>query len=167
MRIVRWLQIRERLLRSDKLAALSVILEKMIVADEDVTARNVARASAGDFKHASDITRQPDRRALLAEAQSRQASLRKAAAKLGKSSPVDLAARLEAAQREIAQLKAEKTLLISAVRAAILSIGRLGGMRAWREYFPAYSEAFEELRRLDALPPADVTDITHGTLHSD
>lgn len=158
---------RELLLPPDKLAALSSTLEKMIAADEDLTARNVARASGGNFKHASDITRQPARRALLEEAQSRQASLRKVAAKLGKSSPVDVAARLEAAQREIAQLKAEKVLLVSAVRAAILSIGRMGGMRAWREYFPAYSRAFEELRRLDALPPADVTDVTHGAARPD
>jgi hypothetical protein len=134
---------------------LSELLELMIGDDETVTARAVVRRSDGIFKHPSDLTRRPERRTLLESAQQRQATLRRAAEKLGKSGKIDVAARLAAAEAEIDRLKQEKVILVAAVRAAILAIGRLGGMKAWREYFPAYSAAFEALREMDAVPAAE------------
>jgi len=40
-----------------------------------------------------------------------------------------------------------------------LAIGRIGGMKAWREHFPAYSEAINELAEMDALPQADIQSV--------
>jgi CHASE3 domain sensor protein len=135
---------------------LSSLLELMIAEDVTITARSIARRSDGAFKHASDLTRRPERRTLVEAAQQRQATLRLAAAKLSKSGKMDVAARLEAAEDEIRRLKADRDILVAAVRAAILAIGRIGGMKAWREYFPVYSDAFASLRRMGAVPNADI-----------
>jgi len=135
---------------------LSSLLELMIAEDVTITARSIARRSEGVFKYASDLTRRPARRTLVEAAQQRQATLRLAAAKLSKSSKIDVATRLEAAEDEIRRLKADREILVSAVRAAILAIGRIGGMKAWREYFPVYSDAFASLKRMGAGPEADV-----------
>lgn len=135
---------------------LSSMLELMIAEDVTITARSIARHPDSVFKHASDLTRRPERRALVEVAQRRQATLRLAAVKLSKSGKIDVAARLEAAENEIRRLKADREILVAAVRAAILAIGRIGGMKAWREYFPVYSDAFASLRRMGAVPEADI-----------
>jgi len=135
---------------------LSCLLELMVVEDVTITARSIARRSHGVFKHASDLTRRPERRALVEAAQQRQATLRLAAAKLSKSGRLDVAARLKAAEDEIRRLKADREILVAAVRAAILAIGRIGGMKAWREYFPIYSDAFASLQRIGVAPDADI-----------
>ena len=56
-------------------------------------------------------------------------------------------------------LKRQRDLLVAGHRAAILAIGRIGGMKAWREYFADYSAALHGLKELSALPEAEVVQI--------
>ncbi|WOB77650.1 hypothetical protein [Brevundimonas nasdae] len=91
--------------------------------------------------------------------QGRQKAVRQVAAKFSKSSPALLAERLAAAQAEVQTLKRQRDLLVAGHRAAILAIGRIGGMKAWREYFVDYSGALQDLKELGALPEAEVVRI--------
>lgn len=135
---------------------LKALLVEMLESDQDLTARSVVKASAGLFRHASDLTRNPERRALLSTYQERQRRLRTVATKIAKTSKLDVAKRLAAAEQEIVRLRSQRELLVVAVRAAIHAVGEQGGMRAWRNFFPAYSAAFADLIELGAVPPADV-----------
>lgn len=138
---------------------LEGLLQMMVEQDIQITFRKVAERSGGRFAHASTFTRRLDLRLAVEAAQSRQKAARKVAAKLSKSSPALLAERLTAAQAEILALKRQRDLLIAGHRAAILTIGRLGGMKAWRDHFAGYSDALQELNELDAVPQADVVPI--------
>jgi hypothetical protein len=91
--------------------------------------------------------------------QSRQKAARQVAAKFSKSSPALLAERLAAAPAEVQALKRQRDLLVAGHRAAILAIGRIGGMKAWREYFAEYSGALQDLKELGALPEAEIVRI--------
>lgn len=138
---------------------LERLLQMMLEQDIEITFRKVAQHSKGRFAHASTLTRPRDLRAAVKSAQSRQKAARQVAAKFSKSSPALLAERLAAAQAEIRTLKRQRDLLIAGHRAAILAIGRVGGMKAWREYFAGYSDALQELKDLSAIPEAEVVHI--------
>lgn len=139
---------------------LEGLLQTMVEQDLDVTFRKVAERSQGRFAHASTITRRLDLRAAVEAAQSRQKAARQVAANFSKNSPALLAERLAAAQAEVQALKRQRDLLVAGHRAAILAIGRIGGMKAWREYFAGYSEALQDLKELGALPEADIVRVT-------
>jgi hypothetical protein len=148
-----------RLLVSDE-AYLEQILETMLHADEDITFRNASRHSKGRFPHPTSLTRRPGLRSLVERYVARQAEARRLAGKIAKSSPAQTAARLATAEARIAELSRQNVLLVAGLRGAILAIGRTGGIRAWKEYFPAYSAAFAELRSLGAVPEGDVVEFS-------
>lgn len=139
-------------------AYLEQLLEKMLHADEDITFRNVSRHSEGGFPFPTSLTRRPGLRRIVEQYVTRQTEARRLAGKLAKSSPAQTAARLAAAEARIADLSRQNTLLIAGLRGAILAIGRTGGIRAWKEFFPTYSAAFSELRNLGAVPDFEVVD---------
>lgn len=141
---------------------LEGLLQSMIEQDIDVTFRKVALHSGGRFAHASTFTRRLDLRTAILAAERRQQAVRQIAAKFSKNSPSLLAERLAAAQVEIGELKRQRDLLVAGHRAAILAIGRIGGMKAWREYFADYSDALQSLSDLDALPEAEIVHIGGG-----
>ncbi len=145
---------------SDK-AYLERVLEGMLLADENITFRNVSRHSAGRFPFPSSLTRRADLRGAVERVIARQSEARQLAGKLAKSSPAQTAARLAAAEARIAELSCQNTLLVAGLRGAILAIGRMGGMRAWKEYFPAYSAAFKELTKLGAVPEVEVPQLSN------
>lgn len=136
----------------DKLPALTQLLQQMLEDDETLSARNVARRSSGDFKHASDITRHAARRDRLEEYQIRQSTLRGLAIRLDKESKPRLQARLAAAEKEIATLKAQRDLLVVGLRSTIHAVGEVGGMRSWRRFYEGYSAAFQTMVELGAVP---------------
>lgn len=138
---------------------LEHLLQTMVEQDIDLTFRGVAERSEGRFAHASTFTRRLDLRAAVEAAQGRQKAVRQVAAKFSKSSPALLAERLAAAQAEVQTLKRQRDLLVAGHRAAILAIGRIGGIKAWREYFVDYSGALQDLKELGALPEAEVVRI--------
>lgn len=140
----------------DRISALNHILDLMIQEDEKITFRRVAERSEGLFPHASSLTRNDNLRGIVDGAISRQADARAVATKYSKSSPARAAAKIAALEAEIKELKGKVELLTASHRAAILAIGRIGGMKAWREHFPAYSEAVNRLVEMEALPQAEV-----------
>lgn len=139
-----------------KHSRLEALLARMLEDDEDLSARNVVKASAGLFRHASDLTRNADRRELLTTYQAQQEQVRRLGTKIAKSSKADVAKRLAAAEQEVHRLRSQRELLVVAVRAVIQAVGEQGGMRAWRKFFPSYSAAFAGLVALDVVPSADV-----------
>lgn len=141
-------------------AYLEQILETMLHADEDITFRNASRHSNERFPHPTSLTRRPSLRGLVERYVARQSEARRLASKIAKSSPAQNAARLAAAEARIAELNRQNALLVAGLRGAILAIGRTGGIRAWKEYFPAYSAAFAELRSLGVVPEGDVVEFS-------
>lgn len=138
---------------------LERVLQMMVEQDIEITFRKVAERSEGRFAHASTFTRRLDLRLAVEAAKSRQKAARQVAAKFSKSSPALLAERLAAAQAEVQALRHQRDLLVAGHRAAILAIGRIGGMKAWREYFADYSGALQDLKELGALPEAEIVRI--------
>lgn len=131
---------------------LRVLLQLMLEEDAELSARNVVRRSAGVLKHASEFTRNKRKREVLAEYQVRQAHVRSLARKIEKTGKAQLTARLAAAEEELRNLREERKLLIDAVRGVIYAVGVSGGMRAWREFYPRYSNAFRALSALGVIP---------------
>lgn len=140
----------------DDLDFLRSLLEEMIQSDAAISFRQVSERSDGRFPHATSLTRKGPLRATVQDAVARQKAVREVARKFSKSSPARLAERVLALEAEVRELKGQRELLIASHRAAILAIGRIGGLKAWRDHFPAYSEAMHELEKLNALPVAEV-----------
>jgi len=138
---------------------LKSLLEEMIQTDATVSFRQVSERSEGRFPHATSLTRRQQLRYAVEEAAARQRGVREVARKFSKSSPAHTAERIASLEAEVRELKSQRELLISSHRAAILAIGRMGGIKAWREYFPIYSDAISGMRELGALPDADVVEI--------
>lgn len=138
------------------LALMEERLEAMLRANLDITARGVVREMPETFRHASDITRRPKRRKLLERFQDRQAELRRVIEQADKRSKTNLSHDLSRKNLEIAALHAQRDALIASHRAMIMAIGEMGGMAAWRRFFKQYEGVIEELRRLGALPEAQV-----------
>lgn len=121
----------------------------MLLDDENITARAVVRR--GVFKHASDLTRRPERRALLEKYRARQADLRAIAQKTDKQSKSRLSARIAKQEERIRELEGQRDLLIASHRAMILAVAEMGGMPAWRRFFHEYQDAVDNLKKLQAL----------------
>jgi ribosomal protein S3 len=91
---------------SSKLRVLEATLEAMLEADIDITAREVVRRSDGVFKHASDITRQLDRRTVFESFEARQKALRDLMSRADKTSRANLSARLAALEERVREVRA-------------------------------------------------------------
>lgn len=145
-----------------RLDALDALLSAMLQENQELTARNVVRASDGLFKHPSDLTRNTARRAVLELYQRRQAELRALAQKTDKNSKLRLTERLQRTQDRADRLERERDLLVAAFRGLIHGAGVTGGMAGWTKLFPHYSAAAEHLRLLGALPSADAVPLAQG-----
>lgn len=137
-----------------KAQVLESILQRMLNNNVAITARSVVREKDSPFKHASDITRQPERKVLLEQYQARQSELRALMENTDKQSRTNLQARVARLTQENEALKAERDLLIASHKAMLLAVGELGGMSAWRKFFPAWEDTRHKLSQLQALPSA-------------
>lgn len=135
------------------------ILDAMVEGDESISLNAVSRRAPRLFPFASSLSRRPAMAKLVAEAKAKQSAVRAHAAKLTKSGPVSVAARLQAAEARVRLLEQQNKLLVAGMRASLLAIGRIGGAAAWQEHFPTYSAAFKELDALGAIPSATVTQL--------
>lgn len=135
-----------------KARELETVLQRMLNDNVVITARSVIREQDCPFKHASDITRQPERKALLDQYQARQSELHALVEKTDKQSRTNLQARVARLTHENETLKAERDLLIASHKAMLLAVGEMGGMAAWRKFFPAWEETRQQLSALQALP---------------
>lgn len=135
---------------------LDAILQRMLNDNIDISARSVIRETDCPFKHASDVTRQPERKALLERYKTRQRELRNLMEKTDKQSRTHLQAKVARLTQENDVLKGERDLLVASHKAMLLAVGEMGGMTAWRKFFPVWEETREQLRQLQALPNAEV-----------
>jgi len=143
--------------RIDPIALMEETLEAMILDDEDISARGLVRR-----KHATDVTRPLDRRAILERFQARQAELRQVMSKADKTSKANLSARIARKDEEIAALTSQRDLLVASHRAMILAVGEMGGMKAWRQFFDGYQGVLDSLRDMGAMPTADIARLPPG-----
>ena len=142
-----------------KARELETILQRMLNDNVVITARSVIREIDSPFKHASDITRQPERKALLEKYRARQSELRALMEKTDKQSRTNLQARVARLIQENEALQADRDLLIASHKAMLLAVGEMGGMAAWRKFFPVWEETRQQLTALQALPKAKVLPI--------
>lgn len=143
-----------------KLEKLELILKKMLDGNITISARSITRLNDSPFKHASDLTRNPDRRSLVEAYQARQQELRALIEKTDKSSRTNLQARVARLEKENELLKEELELLVASHKAMLLAVGEMGGMAAWRRFFPTWEETRKQLGQLRALPTAEVTELS-------
>lgn len=139
-----------------KIQELGTILQRMLNDNIAISARAVIREKGCPFKHASDITRQPERKRLLNQYQERQSELRSLMEKADKHSRTNLQAQAARLKQENANLKAERDLLIASHKAMLLAVGELGGMVAWRKFFANWDQTRQRLSELQALPSAEI-----------
>lgn len=138
---------------TDRVDELGRILERMLTENQPITARAVVRASAGLFRHASDVTRHPRRRKLLEEFAARQTLILKAIESSSRKSKSALEKALARKQQQIDELVAQRDLLIASHRAAILAVTELGGYPVWKRFFGAYEDVATSLVKMGALAP--------------
>lgn len=141
---------------ADNLVDLEAALESMLADDETVSARAVIRRMAGALKHASDITRNVRRNALVIEYAKRQAKIRAAVERSSKRSSAELERLVAEKNAEIERLQGEKELLIASHRAMLLATAELGGFSAWKRFFDRYQVAIDVLEGMAALPAAAI-----------
>ncbi len=142
-----------------KLELLEFLLKGMLDDNVTITARSITRLPDSPFKHASDLTRNSDRIMLVEAYQTRQKELRALMERTDKTSRTNLQARVARLLKENEVLKEDRELLIASHKAMLLSVGEIGGMTAWRRFFPAWEEARSRLSQLQALPTAEVTEL--------
>ncbi|NRP76049.1 hypothetical protein ILFOPFJJ_06973 [Ensifer psoraleae] len=140
----------------DKGQVLEELLEAMIAEDEDITVRAVCRRSDGIFKHATDITRNETRNEKVKSAITKQETIRTAVNQSTKKSRAELEKLVAAKNAEIAQLQADKELLIASHRKMILAVAEMGGFPTWRQFFERYQEVIDKLDSMGGIPTGEV-----------
>lgn len=61
---------------------------------------------------------------------------------------------------EIAQLQADKELLIASHRAMILAVAEMGGFPTWRRFFDRYQATIDQLENMRSLPDANLISLS-------
>lgn len=140
----------------DKSQILEELLEAMIAEDEDITVRAVCRRSDGVFKHATDITRNEARHAVVKAAITKQETIRTAVNRSSKKSRAELEKLVATKNTEIAQLQADKELLIASHRAMILAVAEMGGFPTWKRFYERYQEVIDKLDSMGGIPTGEV-----------
>ncbi|MER9425514.1 hypothetical protein NKI88_24130 [Mesorhizobium sp. M0317] len=141
---------------TDLNALLDEMLEAMIADNETITARAVVRRSDGVFKHATDITRNKDRRDKFETYVKNQEAIRAAIERSSNKSRAELERLVATKNAEIGQLQSDKELLIASHRAMILSVAEMGGFSTWKRFFERYQSTIDGLEKMGGLPKADV-----------
>lgn len=140
----------------DKSQVLEELLEAMIAEDEDITVRAVCRRSGGVFKHATDITRNEVRHGMVKAAITKQETIRTAVNRSSKKSRAELEKLVAAKNAEIAQLQADKELLIASHRLMILAVAEMGGFPTWKRFFERYRDVIDKLDSMGSIPTGEV-----------
>jgi hypothetical protein len=135
--------------------SLIAVLEEMYRDNEKITARGVTERLEG-INHASALVRDEWRAARIAEWQARQAELQKLLDRVDRNSPANIANAMAKKDERIRELEGQVQLLLASHRAMVLAVGETGGMPAWTKLFTGYEDALERLRRMGALPVAEV-----------
>lgn len=130
--------------------------QDLIDSDQEVTAREIARRV--DVSPSS-ITRDPIRKELIENAQSKQSELRVWRKRQAKQSRDRDAESLTEKDLRIAELERHIDLLTASHKAMVLAIGEFGGMAGWQRFFPHWQQVEELLRDMGAMPSAKIKHI--------
>ncbi|NKG33555.1 hypothetical protein [Acinetobacter junii] len=120
------------------------ILEQLLEQDEDITARTVAKLHPY-FNHASSITRDADRKALVSEYQNKQTLFRKQFSDIKKKSEEHLVKQLVAKDLQIEELTRKVQVLTASHVAMYKAVGEMGGVAAWQRFFSRHQVLLNEL----------------------
>lgn len=137
---------------------VKAILEELISTDQDVTAREVARRHPS-LKAASSITRNPTRRAMLAEYQQRQKELRQWSARTQKTSAASVERILADRDARIAELERQVEALVASHVAMLRAVGEMGGFGQWARFFEKTSPVRAMLVDIGALPISEIVQL--------
>lgn len=127
------------------------ILQEMLDADEELTARGVIRRHSR-LKAASSITRSRERVEILACFKSRQNEFRRWRLRLAKRSSESSAMTLADKDFRIKELERQVSILTYSHVAMIRAVGELGGMVKWSKFFEDYKAVRDELNDLGGFP---------------
>jgi hypothetical protein len=141
---------------SEKYEHLEEILEAMLLDNEKMTIRAVIARSGGLFKHTTDLTRDRELRERLRSYSARQHTIRASVDKTSKTSRSELQRLVAAKNSEIDELRSKIEVLVASHRAAIRAISSMGGFNIWKEFFEKHRASFDALKRMGALPSAEV-----------
>ena len=138
------------------LARLEEVLAVLLNANANISATAAAHHPLSPYKHTSDITRNPARVALVKQYAEKQIELRRVMERADKQSKSNLTIRIADLEHKIAQMQAQRDLLIASHKAMIFAVGEMGGMAAWHRFFKSWQEVIISLRDMGAMPTADV-----------
>lgn len=141
--------------------ALIEVLESLLAENEGISLRAIVRRLDG-IGQPSSISRDQWRSRVVEVYQVRQHELRRLMERADKSSKSNLVAQLQKANSRIAELEAKVEMLTASHKAMILAVGQVGGMAAWKAFFECHQSTVDDLRRLGALPAAEIV-----PLHTD
>jgi GTPase involved in cell partitioning and DNA repair len=130
---------------------LTSVLSGMLDRNDDITARSVTRIHA-TLKNASDITRHPDRRAILEKFQTKQQELRKFAGKVKHSGTTIAAKQIQASDERVRELEANEAARVASHLAMISAMCELGGTAKLLKFYKEYSHIRNQLAKQGALP---------------
>lgn len=137
---------------------VKTILEELISTDQDITAREVVRRHPS-LKAASSITRDPTRRAMLAEYQQKQKGLREWSARTQKTSAASVQRMLVDRDARIAELEHQVEALVASHVAMLRAVGEMGGFGQWARFFEKTSPVRAMLMDIGALPSSQVAQL--------
>lgn len=135
--------------------ALLEVLESLLADDEGITLRTIVRRLDG-IGQPSSISRDSWRSQVVKTYQARQRELRRLIERADKSSKSNLVGQLQKSKSRIAELEATVEMLTASHKALILAVGQVGGMSAWKAFYERYEAVIDDIRRLGALPTAEV-----------
>ncbi len=130
---------------------LRKVLTEMLAEDIAIGAREVVRRHSS-IKNASDITRSPERKAILDDFAAKQAELRKLVGKVKRTGTAIAASELQKAKARIAELEAGEAARIESHLAMISAMAQLGGTAKLQMFYSKFAVIRDELARQGALP---------------
>jgi hypothetical protein len=133
---------------------LTLVLEKLLEEDTEITARAVARLHPS-LANASAITRNEERQRLVAQYQERQRALRGWQSRLNKQSRDKTASELAKKDHRISELQAQVAALADSHVAMIAAVGEMGGMAKLVKFYERYRDIRNRLHELGALPDTE------------
>ena len=145
----------KEILSNDADPEMLSVLEKMLEADETITARAVARRHP-TIKHASSFTRHPARSDLLSRYQEQQKRVRNLARRIPKRSKAQIANQLAEKDMLISELVLDRDALRCFILAMIQAVGEAGGTPRLAKFYADYRAVRDRLGKLGVLPQAEV-----------
>lgn len=142
----------------DDLDAIAKILDDMLDAGVEVSARELARRHP-TIKSASSFTRIAERRAILDRYRLDQERIQRVANSSSKQSRSSLTKQLVDKELKIEDLQRQVDLLQASHVAMLRSLGEMGGFGVWAKFFEESGPLRKKLQQMGALPHADVLDI--------